>query len=569
MPKGRFLSTASAVVFTVSLILYGAVCAEVALGHLQPRGWAVVAAGYLVLFPAVILFLRSHRVTVLVDRFVLPPLVVTIGAFLLLALLGAWQTKDGITFNDESAYRFQARIFSAGRLWASPLPGAADSSGRLRAISFDHHILLPSRWFTKYPPGWPLLLALPERFHYGWLLNPLLGATLLWLIFQLGESVFDRDTAKLALVFAVLSPYFIVYTIGYMSHASCSVLVVGATLAMIRALRRQTALWVYTSFSLLVYACLTRPLTGIVSLCVIMAYGVRYSQPRLRRFIICVGIGAFALTVLLTLLYNRVYTGSYWLSPYALIKGVSTPKEISLNPISILRNIAFLTRWSLQNTLVYTFPFLFLLGAYAATNEWNRSPEVRLLAVFFPTLVVAHFVQTERSASFLGERYYFEGFFAVVLLAARGFTLFVKKWNPSKTALAGLTAGFLLLQIGHITLAGIVIKRHSDAYSRAVALVRRLPGEPYVVFFAGRNDSSSRFVPKQFNCNGVNWEKESLVFLVDPGVEQRDMWARRLGRRKWVVVAPSQDNNVRIGQLGTVGEGSAQSITRVDAGFHY
>src|SRR5207302_9138507 len=131
-------------------------------------------------------------------------------------------------------------------------------------------------------------------------------------------------------------------------------------------------------------------------------------QPRLRRYIICIGITGVAIAMGLTLAYNKIYTGAYWLSPYTLKRGLNTPKEISLNPRLISRNLAFLTRWSLQNTLVYTFPFLFLLSAYAAVRDWKTAPKLRLLALFFPALVVAHLVQTETSASFLGERCYCE-----------------------------------------------------------------------------------------------------------------------------------------------------------------
>jgi hypothetical protein len=377
---------------------------------------------------------------------------------------------------------------------------------------------------------------------------------LLWLIFRIGENLFDRDVAKLALVFAALSPYFLAYSTGYMAHASCAVLVAGASLALLRAIRLSAVTWVFVTFSLLTYASLIRPLTGVVSFVLILAFGIGYSedQPRLRQSIICVGIAGIALAVGLTLAYNKIYTGEYWLSPYALSRGLSAPREISLNPRLISRNLAFLTRWSLQNTLVYTFPFLFLLSAYAAVREWRTAPGLRLLALFFPALVVAHLVQTETSASFLGERYYFEGFFGIPILAARGFTLLGDRWGASKPAVAGLLVGLALVQVGDVTLAGLLIKRQSALYGEAATLAQQLPDRPCVVFLAGQDNDTSRFIPKHFNRNSADWEKAGQVFLVDPGVDQRPMWTSRLGRREWVAIGSDRRDGVRLQESGTL-----------------
>jgi Dolichyl-phosphate-mannose-protein mannosyltransferase len=563
VPKQRTIFTLGGALFALALMIYGALLAEVALGHLRHRAWVVLVMRYVLLLPAVILILRFRRGTASSERIILPPARVVVGVFLAVALLLSWQTKQGITISDESAYRFQAKIFSAGRLWAVPLPGATDSGLLPSAVSFANHILRPDRWFAKYPPGWPLLLALPERFHLAWLTNPLLGTLLLWLIFRLGKSFFDQDSAKLAVLLASLSPYVLAYSTGYMAHASCAAAVAGSVLAMIRGLRTSAILWVVISFSLLVYACMTRPFTGVVSLCLILAFGIwsPRDQPRLRRAIFLIGIGASMLAILLTLAYNKIYTGSYWLSPYALNKGVSVPKEITLNPRLIFQHL-FLTRWSLEGTFIYTFPFVFLLGAYAAAREWKRDPNVRFLGVFFPALVIAHLVQTENSASFIGERYYFEGFFAVVLLAARGLVILLADWKPSNMAIRGVTAGFILLQMGHVGLGDILIRQHSAPYRRAAALAQDLPAGPYVVFFAGQDDGPT-FVPKRFNLNGVNWQSEAQVFLVDPGVEQRAMWARFVGRQEWAVIGSSQYNEVTIEQLGSTSEATPQMSSRI------
>src|SRR5207245_11218560 len=130
--------------------------------------------------------------------------------------------------------------------------------------------------------------------------------------------------------------------------------------------------------SLLAYSSLLLPFSCFVCFFLILAFVIRCSgdRPRLRRSIICIGITGVAIAMGLTLAYNKIYTGAYWVSPYTLRRGLNTPKEISLDPRLILRNLAFLTRWSLQNTLVYTLPFVFLLSVYAVFREWRTAPKV-------------------------------------------------------------------------------------------------------------------------------------------------------------------------------------------------
>ena len=57
---------------------------------------------------------------------------------------------------DELTYLFQARTYARGALWApAPIP---------RSPFFVPFVVtMEGRRFGKYPPGWPLLLAIGER----------------------------------------------------------------------------------------------------------------------------------------------------------------------------------------------------------------------------------------------------------------------------------------------------------------------------------------------------------------------------------------------------------------------
>jgi hypothetical protein len=541
------------ILFLLCLSIYSCVLATVSFGHFAHASWVLLPFRYLVLLPAAVFFLHSSRDPQASRRRIqIPAARFLIGGFFVVTMVLGWWTKDGIVISDESAYRFQAKIFSTGRLWANSLPGAtSDPRTTPEPIFFAHHIQAWPRWFTKYPPGWPLLLALPERLHLGWALCPALSAVLLLLTAQLGRTLFDNQTTTVAVFMAVLSPYFLANCIGYMSHVSCAVLLVGACLLYLQGLKTSSEWQLAGGFALLVYACLTRPLTGLVMLGVFVLFGLVYTRGNLRAMVVGIGIASLLIAIGLTLIDNRVYTGFYWLSPYAWSRGLQVPKEVTLHPRLLLHNLLFLTRWSLEGTVLYTFPFAFLLGAYAVIRDWKTMPAVRLLAVLFPAIVIAHVVQTEPSASRIGERYYFEAVFAVVLLAARGLILLTEKWRPSRQAILALFFGLASVQLLHQIVVANSIRERTYPFRANAEMVDRLPQRPFVVFFSAVTEATpSLFVPEFFNRNSPRWETTTRAFLNDPGPEERAAWACSFQREEWVVIGFDENRKTSFTEFG-------------------
>ena len=84
---------------------------------------------------------------------------------------------------DSVTYLFQAQTLARGALTA-PAPPLATAEA---TAHFDQEFLLvrDGRWFGKYPPGWPALLAVGIRLGAPWLVNPLLAVLTAALLFQL------------------------------------------------------------------------------------------------------------------------------------------------------------------------------------------------------------------------------------------------------------------------------------------------------------------------------------------------------------------------------------------------
>jgi len=119
---------------------------------------------------------------------------------------------------DEYAYLFQAELFASGRLWAAAHPLQEFFPA---PFIVDHQ----ERLFSVFPHGWSLILIPGVWAGAPWLLNPLIGALTLFLLYRMGLRHFDRPTARWAVVITLCSPFFLFNTATGFSHSSSLFLV--------------------------------------------------------------------------------------------------------------------------------------------------------------------------------------------------------------------------------------------------------------------------------------------------------------------------------------------------------
>ncbi len=112
---------------------------------------------------------------------------------------------------DEVAYLFQAKTLALGRLTV-PSPSHPDSFWT--PFVLDHE----GQRFGKYPPGWPAVLAVGVLAGGAWWVNPLLSAVALYLVFRIGETLYDSRTGLLAAFLGAVSPLFLVLGGSFLSH---------------------------------------------------------------------------------------------------------------------------------------------------------------------------------------------------------------------------------------------------------------------------------------------------------------------------------------------------------------
>jgi hypothetical protein len=129
-----------------------------------------------------------------------------------LALLIAWSVLGLVPHvTDSVSYLFQGRILAAGHLYEPP--------PRLPALFANENVILTAtRWCSKYPPGWPLLLALGWRLHAPWLMTPLLLALAVAGTWLAGRRLYDPATGLLAAAALACSPFAVLMAADAMAH---------------------------------------------------------------------------------------------------------------------------------------------------------------------------------------------------------------------------------------------------------------------------------------------------------------------------------------------------------------
>lgn len=463
---------------------------------------------------------------------------VVVGSFAIIALLLSWFAVKGLVNPDESGYSFLARIYQSGRIMADPLIGAtAKVQDTPTELYFENHVLRPYGWFPKFPPGWPLVLSLAYRISVPWLPSPLFGTLQLLVIAGIGSRWFSRGVGTFAVVLAAMSPFYLINSVGMMSHALCALLSASACFAFCQGHATGKRIYYVAMFACLAATFQVRPYTGFVLTVVMTCAALWLSRSDRSRLLNIVGMGAVfgMLAIIGVLAYNHSYSGNWLVSPYAEAKGSNLPPELSLDPRIIWRGAVQYGPFMLLETALGGFPFLHLLAVYVVLAEKQRRTEVWILASIYCGLVLAYLLHPGGYAVFFGERFHFEGFFALALLAARGTQLLVESWQVRRRAVA-----FTVIVLCCLQVCGMIWAVH--------ALSTR--GEPYRKVRAAIVDSNTPrlvllhdapgFVAKHFNLNEADWRHAPQVYLVDADTDRRADWACRYGYSQWEVV--SYDN---------------------------
>lgn len=327
---------------------------------------------------------------------------------------------------DEIAYVWQARVIADGKLTMDSPPQAESF---LVPFVVDYNGLR----FGKYPPGWPIVLALGVKLGIRSLINPLLAGLGVWLTYRLGKKIFGETVGIIAAVLTLTSPFFLMNSGSLLSHSFGLVLSAAFTLAWIDTFTELTnpRRWLTTVVAgmTLGVLVLTRPLTALAVAFPFALHGIYLlirKDWQTRKQVLAVGAIALGIGALI-FVWQYAVTGDAFLNPYTLWWeydkfGFGPGYGVTENGHS-LRLARINTKFSLGvgygdlfGWLKYSWIFLpFGILVVALRRNWRGL----LVSAVFPSLVIfyaAYWV----GAWLFGPRYYYEGLFSLTLLSGAG-----------------------------------------------------------------------------------------------------------------------------------------------------
>jgi hypothetical protein len=483
-----------ATLYAVTIAVTGGFNFQIAGMRVRSRSWVRPALLALAGVAVLVLLIRDRlpAISVRVSRVLESSGVATWTTWLTVAAT-AWALAAGVVFGtfasggaDSYGYVAQARLFAHGHL-TDTIPLSADYTwpdveATLTPLGFRPG-LIRGVIAPTYPPGFPLLLAplaaCSERLIY--VLVPVFGALLVWIIYRLGAALGDPPAGAMAAALLSVSPTFLYQVVQPMSDVPAAACWLGALLLAVRGTSYAAA----GSGGICSLAILIRPnlapLAGLIATAAIFSR----SSFRLRRAVLFVGALVPGLVTLGWI--QNVRYGSPLASGYGALSDKFSMQHIA-------PNLARYPRWL---TETHTW---FIWLCVAAPFWVARRAQRPLLAWSAVALAVATWASYLPYVYFHPNEWFYSRFLltaiAVMLLYASAVALWPVRRLPAAwhAPVALLLVGGLVAMLLHAaqTHGAFNIRNQERKYPLAGAFVRdRLPAAAFVL--AGQHSGSIRY----------------------------------------------------------------------------
>lgn len=209
---------------------------------------------------------------------------------------------------DEVLYLYHASYLAQGSLTVAAPPVPA-------AFSFYMIPHEADRWFSIFPPGWPVMLAAGVALGIPWLVNPILASLNVLLTYLVLQDLYSRRSARLALPLLCLSPWFVFMGMNFMAHTFTLTCALAATLGIVRTRQSGKSLWALLAGAAVGVVSLIRPLDGFVMASLLGLWAIGVGAPRIKfSALLAFALGALGLGAVV-LPYNWQITGRASLFP--------------------------------------------------------------------------------------------------------------------------------------------------------------------------------------------------------------------------------------------------------------
>lgn len=331
---------------------------------------------------------------------------------------------------DEVVYTLHARYFAAGMLTLPepPVP---------RAFDIDLMMLDHGRWFSPVAPGWPAILAIGTAFGCRWLINPLLAGLNVWLSWKLISEVYPLRTSRAATILLCCSPWFLFMSMNFMTHTALMTTVTVALLGIARAARTESWLWLVGAGAAIGYACLIRPLDGLIGGVLTGMFALFFPDKRLKWSQLTVFVAAAILVAGVVLIYNAQLTGSAF--QYPIMEYMDRTYHPGSNSLGFGANRG--VGWALDaypghtpfeavlNALLNGFSVNVELHGWGIGSLWaialaawssRRYPADKACCVAIATVLGFYSLYYYHGGPEFGARYWYQMLLPLVVLSVRG-----------------------------------------------------------------------------------------------------------------------------------------------------
>ena len=454
---------------------------------------------------------------------------------------------------DEVVYLAQAQFFAQGAITmpAPPVPEAFD----VFLMKVDGGV-----WYPVTPPGWPMILSIGMLIGAPIIVNPLLAGLNVLLASWLLSRLYQRPTAKFAIILLAASPWFVLLAMSFMTHMAALACLLLAAIGVVKLREAGNWKWGLLTGAAIGFISLIRPLeavaiAGLVGLWMLGLGGKRVSVASMAATTVgtlLIGGLGLAFNAKLTghplqFPINRYTDEAFGANSNAYGFGADRGMGWQLDPypghgpvdalINTNLNVSALNT-ELLGWLIGSF---LMIGMFFCFGKFRRSDYLMIAVI--AAIYILHFFYYFSGGPDFGARYWFLMIVPLIVLTVRGIEALKDKLSESSEA----AGNRLYAAIGALTVLTICVFipwRAVDKYHNFRGMmpdVRELAAEfnfgRSLVLIQGTKhpDYDSAFV-----YNSTDLRGDGPVYAWDRDAETRRKLLKVYSDRPvWVVRGPS------------------------------
>jgi hypothetical protein len=341
---------------------------------------------------------------------------------------------------DEFCYMFGADHLGSGKLYVESPP--------MRDHFQSWSIINDGRWYSKVTIGWPLLLAAGRLADLEFLVNPILAAFCVLLLFLIGHALYGAEGGLLAAFWGLITPFFIMMSGTYFPHTATALFSLLFIYFMLRAFEKDRWAFPVLAGLSMAYLLMIRPGdAGVLFLGMIpmVAYHFVRSGDRKKTALKIAIMGAlFFVGVGLLMLINQIQNGSPLLFGY---EKFGPGEKWGFGPYghTLLKGL-WNTAYSMMRIGSWGVPFV---GLFMLISLFGKNWSTRLFVVPVIGTMVLYAGFYTLAGFEIGPRYYLPMYLLAMIPASGGAILVrdhLKKWRvPGSPAFIACLASSTLI----------------------------------------------------------------------------------------------------------------------------